>query len=271
VRLLTRRATRPDRDIEWQPDGAAGRWARALEGADSIINLAGAGVADERWTTARKALLRSSRLLSTRSLVAALQTIDTPPPILLSASGVGYYGDRGATLVTEDTPPGGDFLADLCVAWEEEALQAAPRTRVVTLRTGIVLHPSGGALAKLLLPFRLGVGGTLGSGEQYFPWIHLTDWIDLVVFAMERTETRGALNLTAPNPVTNRELTRALGRALGRPTILPVPGFGLRAVLGEFAETLLTGQRAVPQRAEHLGFTFRFRDLDAALRDLLPS
>jgi uncharacterized protein len=269
VRVLTRRAGPGQQDIEWRPDGTAGPWAKALTGTDAIVNLAGAGIADARWTESRKTLLRSSRILATRSLVAAMQTMDAPPRALISASGVGYYGDRGAALVTEDTPPGGDFLADLCVAWEEEAQHAASFTRVVTLRTGIALHPSGGALAKMLLPFRLGVGGPIGSGTQFFPWIHLDDWVDLVAFSLTTADARGPLNLTAPNPVTNLEFTRALGRAVRRPAFLPVPGFGLRAALGELAETLLTGQRAVPRRAEQLGFTFRFRDIDAALTDLL--
>jgi uncharacterized protein (TIGR01777 family) len=234
-----------------------------------VINLAGAGIADARWTAARKATLRDSRILSTRSLVAAIRHADQRPAMLVNASGVGYYGDRGSDLVTEATPPGRDFLAQLCVEWEQEAQAASDTTRVAILRNGLVLHPTGGALAKMLPPFRLGLGGTLGAGTQYLPWIHLDDWLDLVTFIISTNNARGAFNATAPHPAANAEFTRALGRALNRPTILPVPSFALRVALGELAGTLLTGQRAIPARAEELGFTFRFADIEPALRQLL--
>lgn len=270
VRLLTRQAAAGARDqIEWLPNGSVGAWAGSLEGADAVVNLSGAGIADARWTTARKALLRDSRILSTRSLVLAMQQRKQPPAVFVSASGIGYYGDRGAAVVTEDTPPGSDFLATLCTEWEHEAEYAAAFTRVVVLRNGVVLDPAGGALAKMLLPFRLGLGGPLGSGAQYFPWIHRDDWVRFVLHMMTEPAAHGPFNVTAPNPATNAEFTRALGRALGRPTFIPVPSFGLRTALGELAETLLTGQRAVPQRAETLGFTFRFREIQPALEDLL--
>lgn len=270
VRVLTRRASPEHSDaIEWRPDGTVGPWARALEGIDAVINLSGAGIADARWTNARKQVLRDSRILSTRSLALAIQQAARAPAIFISASAVGYYGDRGSQVVTEDTPAGRDFLARLCVDWEREAESIANITRIVVLRNGVVLDRSGGALKMMLLPFRLGLGGPLGSGTQYFAWIHLQDWLALVALFLHHATAGGAFNATAPSPATNAEFTRALGGALGRPTWIPVPAFGLRLALGELADTLLTGQRAVPARAEQLGFTFRFRDIDAALRNLL--
>jgi uncharacterized protein (TIGR01777 family) len=188
---------------------------------------------------------------------------------LVSGSAVGYYGARGDELVTESTPPGDDFLADVSVEWEREAEQASTVTRVVLVRTGLVMHPEGGVLARLLLPFRMGVGGPLGSGTQYMPWIHLEDWIELVLWTLSHGNVDGPFNASAPVPVTNAEFTRALGRALRRLTIMRVPSAALRLVLGELAESLLTGQRAVPARAEAMGFQFRFREIEPALLDLL--
>ena len=265
--VLTRRARTSDQ-VEWTPDGTAGPWAGALDGADAVVNLAGEGIADARWTAAYKPALRRSRVLSTRSIVAAIRGAATPPA-LLNASGVGYYGDRGTDIVTEDTGAGPDFLADLCVEWEAEAEQAASLTRVVRLRNGLVMHPSGGALQRMLLPFRLGAGGRLGSGEQYLSWIHLSDWLELVTWLSKTPEARGAFNVTAPSPATNAEFTRALGRALKRPAFIPVPAFALRLALGELADTLLTSQRAVPARATSMEFAFRFSEIEPALRDLL--
>jgi uncharacterized protein len=269
VRVLTRRTggNHPDA-VAWRPDGTVGPWASALEGAHAVVNLAGAGVADARWTPKRKALLRDSRILPTRSLVLAIQRT-APAPVLVKASGVGYYGDRGAEVVTEDTPAGNDFLARLCVEWENEAMQGARTGRVVILRNGLVMDPTGGALGKMLLPFRMGLGGRLGAGTQYLPWIHMADWLALVTHVMCTSEARGAFNVTAPNPATNVEFTRALGGALYRPAAIPVPALALRVALGELADTLLTGQRAVPKQAEQLGFTFRFRAIEPALNDLL--
>lgn len=270
VQVLTRRpgAGRTD-EIAWPADGTLGPWSHALDNADAVINLAGAGLADGRWTPARKELLRASRVRATRSLVLAAQHAAYPPAVLINASGIGYYGDTGGEIVTESTPAGHDFLAQLCVEWEREAEHASDVTRVVIMRNGVVLEPSGGALARMLLPFKLGLGGPLGSGAQYFPWIHLADWLALVDALLGDTRARGAYNVTAPNPATNADFTRALGRALGRPTFIPVPGFGLRAALGELAETLLTGQRAIPKRAEEMGFTFRYRQIEPALAALL--
>jgi uncharacterized protein (TIGR01777 family) len=253
----------------WKPDGTAGPWAEALAGADAVVNLVGEGIADARWTVTRKAALRSSRLLATRSLVAAIREVPERPAAFVSASAVGYYGAHGDEVVTETTPPGADFLATLGVEWEREAEDASSLTRLALLRTGLVMDRSGGALGKMLLPFRLGIGGRLGSGTQYMPWIHWADWVSLVVWIIETREARGAFNLTAPTPVNNAEFTRTLARTLNRPALIPVPGFALRLALGELATALLTGQRAIPARAQQMGFTFRFDELEPALRDLL--
>ena len=267
VTVLSRRS-QTAHQVAWTPNGSTGPWAAALEGSDAVVNLAGEGIADGRWTAARKAALRSSRVLSTRSLVAAMRGL-SKPPALLNASGIGYYGDRGADLVTEEASAGNDFLARLCVEWEREAEHAAMLTRVVVLRNGVVLHPSGGALKKMLLPFRLGTGGPLGSGAQYLPWIHLSDWVEMITWLLRQSEAHGPFNVTAPAPATNAQFTRALGRAVNRPAFIPVPGFALRLALGELADTLLTGQRAIPARATEMGFAFRFGEIEPALRDLL--
>ena len=269
VAVLTRTPRGAPDEIAWTPDGTAGAWAHALEGAEAIVNLAGEGIADKRWNEMRRRALRDSRLLPTRSIVAALRQSPSPAPVLVNASAVGYYGAHGAERVTESTPPGTDFLSELCVEWEREADQASVTTRVALVRTGLVLHPDGGALGQMLLPFKLGAGGPMGSGTQYMPWIHLDDWVALAAWLIVTSGARGAFNGTAPTPVTNREFARSLGRALRRPAIVPMPAFALRILLGEFADSLLTGQRAVPARAEELGFTFRFGDLDTALADLL--
>jgi len=268
VTVLTRSPRTPD-EVAWTPDSKAGAWAGALDSADGIVNLAGEGIADRRWNDARKRALRDSRLVATRSIVAALHQSPAAPPVLVNASAVGYYGPCGGERVTESTPPGSDFLSQLCVEWEREADQASATTRVALVRTGLVLHPDGGALKEMLLPFKLGAGGPMGSGSQYMPWIHLDDWVSLVLWLIATSGARGAFNGTAPTPVTNREFARALGRALGRPAIVPAPAFALRMLLGEFADSLLTGQRAVPARSVELGFTFQFTDLEPALANLL--
>jgi uncharacterized protein (TIGR01777 family) len=267
VVVLTRKP-QTSGQVAWTPDGNSGPWAAALDGTDAVVNLSGEGIADARWNAARKAALRTSRVLPTRSLVAAIRGL-SKPPALLNASGVGYYGDRGAELVTEDTPAGRDFLAGLCVEWEREAWQAAAHTRVVVLRNGLVMHPSGGALKKMLLPFRLGAGGPLGPGTQYLPWIHLVDWVEMITWLIQQPEARGPFNVTAPSPATNADFTRALGRAVNRPAVIPVPAFALRLALGELADTLLTGQRAIPARATTSGFSFRFSEIGSALNNLL--
>lgn len=255
------------RTVAWTPNGESGAWAREVDGADAVINLAGESIAGRRWSAAQKQRILDSRVLATRSLVDAVQHADRPPATLMSGSAVGYYGPRGAELLPESAGAGSDFLARVCVQWEAEAQRAAGRqTRVVLVRTGLVLDRDGGALPQMLLPFKLGLGGPLGSGRQYWPWIHRRDWIALVRWALATPAVAGPINATAPGPVTNAEFTRALGRALRRPTVLPAPAFGLRILLGEMADALLlSGQRAVPTKAEQAGFEFEFQRVDDAL------
>lgn len=269
VSILTRRA-RGDRpgDIEWTPDGESGPWARALADVDAVVNLAGEGMADRRWTRARKKLLFDSRIHATSSLVKALHELPRKARVFLSGSGVGYYGAHGDEPVTESAPHGRDFIARLAAAWEDTARPLEDICRVVYARTGLVLGREG-ALAKMRLPFSLGVGGRLGSGRQYMPWIHVDDWAGLAAYLLDRSDASGPFNFTAPDPVTNAELTAALGRALRRPAVIPVPAFALRLALGEMADMLLTGQRAVPTHALSLAYTFRHTDLDEALASAL--
>lgn len=255
--------------LTWQPDGSPGNLPQHLAGVDAVVNLAGAGIADRRWSPSRKAVLRASRTLATRTLARAIAACEQPPRVFVSASAVGYYGPRGDEPVTEATPPGADFFATLAIEWEQEAQAAATtRTRVAIIRTGLVLSSDGGVLGKMLLPFKIGVGGVLGSGEQYMSWVHEDDWTAMVTWLIRDERASGAFNVTAPTPVTNREFTSALGRALRRPTILPVPSFALRLALGELSDALLTGQRVLPRHAEQLGFQFRHTTLDAALASL---
>jgi uncharacterized protein (TIGR01777 family) len=259
--------------IFWQP-GAPGTWENvlreALSGADGVINLAGEPIAGKRWSAAQKQKLRASRVNPTRALVDAVGKVQNKPKFLLNASAVGYYGPRGDETVTEADGPGGDFLAGLCREWEVEAMKAeAHGLRVVRLRTGVVLGQGGGALAKMIPPFKFFIGGPLGSGAQWLPWIHLEDEIGLIRFLCEHPAARGAVNATAPNPVTMREFAKALGGALHRPAWAPVPAFALRLLLGEMAEMLLTGQRALPAEAEKLGYRFRYPELREALKNIL--
>jgi uncharacterized protein (TIGR01777 family) len=258
--------------IAWDP--AAGTIDRgALEGLGAVVHLAGAGIGDQRWTNARKQLILESRTRSTRMLAEALASVQRPPAVFVSASDVGYYGrDRGDTELTEVSAPGDDFLADVCVQWEAAAEPAvAAGIRVVTIRNGVVLGRNGGMLPRLLLPFRLGLGGTIGSGEQWMPWIAIDDEVAAILHALRTESLRGAANLTAPNPVQNRQFTRALGHALHRPTVIPTPLIPLRARYGSelVDHLLLASQRAVPAALEASGFTFRHTALEDALRALL--
>lgn len=254
--------------VGWIPDGAAGPWSSALDGADAVINLAGESLAAKRWNDATKRALYDSRILATRSLVAALRGLPTPPPVFISGSAVGYYGACDNRPLSERDSAGSDFLARLCVDWEKEARPAADLTRVVLIRTGIVLERSGGALPEMMKPFRFFVGGPLGSGRQYVSWIHRLDWVEMVRWLVQTPEVRGPVNLTAPHPVTNRQLSRAIGHALRRPSLLPVPGFALKVVVGEFAESLVTGQRVIPAAAQQAGYHFRYPELDQAFRGM---
>jgi uncharacterized protein (TIGR01777 family) len=271
VCLLTRGAgDRTFKSVPWTPNGESGPWASAIDGADAVVNLAGESIAAKRWTATQKQRILDSRVRATRSLVTAIQGCSKPPSVFISGSAVGYYGPLADDVATEDTPPGSDFLARVCVTWEDEAHRAAtPRTRVTCIRTGLVLARDGGALPPMLPPFRFGAGGRVGSGHQYWPWIHRQDWVDLVRWAMRTPDSGGAINATAPNPVTNAEFARALGRAMHRPAFMPAPAFALRLLLGEMADALvLSGQRAVPRRAERGGFTFTYRTVDDALHTI---
>lgn len=245
-------------------------WTAALEGSDAIINLAGEAIAGGRWTANMKARLRSSRVGSTRVLVKACSRLSSPPRQFLSASAIGYYGPRGDEILSEASPSGTGFLAELCRDWEAAALQAEGLgIRVTITRLGVVLGENGGALAMMLPVFRLGLGGPLGSGRQWMSWIHRDDVVSLLVQFLEKRQemiVEGPVNLTAPNPVTNREFSRILGHIVRRPAFLPMPGFILRLLLGQMAEELLlTGQRVLPERAQRLGLHFHFPELQAAL------
>jgi uncharacterized protein (TIGR01777 family) len=261
----------PARTVAWAPDGSAGgSWPATIDGSDIVINLAGESIAGKRWTAAQKDRILQSRIAATRSLVAAVQRATRPPAVFVSGSAVGFYGPREDQIITEETPAGRDFLSDVCVRWEAEAKRLeGTATRVVCVRTGLVLERDGGALPQMLPPFWFGAGGPVGSGRQYWPWIHREDWIGLLQFLIATPTATGAVNASAPNPVTNREFAKALGRALHRPAFMPAPGFALKLLMGEMADALLlSGQRVVPAKAERLGYTFRFKTLDDALRSI---
>ncbi|HXT70503.1 MAG TPA: TIGR01777 family oxidoreductase [Vicinamibacterales bacterium] len=273
VVVLTRDSLAPRepglvRYASWTPDGNAGAWARELDGADAIVNLAGAGIADKRWSASRKQLLRQSRILSTRSLVNAIRVMTKRPTVMIQGSAEGYYGafETGPT-IDESFPPGSDFLANLCAAWEAEAQPvAALGVRLVLARTSVVLSRNGGALKKMIPPFKAFVGGPLGTGKQFFSWIHLDDWVGLNAWAIGNPEASGPINFTAPGPVTNGEFSHALARALGRPCWLPVPPFALRIIVGEMAgAALLLGHRILPTRAITLGYKFQYERIDEAM------
>lgn len=237
---------------------------------DAVINLAGAGIADKRWSSARKKLLVSSRVETTRQLVKWMIAQDTPPKVLLSASAVGYYGEQGDQRITEDTPPQPGFTHELCAAWEAAALEAESLgVRVCLVRTGVVLGQGGGSLAKMLPAFKLGLGGPLGSGQHWFPWIHREDMARTYLWLLEQADCQGAFNASAPHPVTNKEFTQALGKALKRPAVMPMPAGVLKVLFGEMAELLLVSDRMLPQRLEETGFQFRYPQLDSALEQLL--
>ena len=233
---------------------------------DGVVNLAGAPIGDARWTESRKQLLLESRVSTTSRLVEWMGRASRRPQVLVSASAVGYYGEQGDRLIVEDTPPTPGFTHDLCAAWEREAEKAtALGVRVCVMRIGVVLDRGGGALAKMLPAFRMGAGGRLGSGQHYFPWIHREDVTAICQWLLENPNARGAYNVGAPNPVTNAAFTRALGRAIGRPTVLPMPEAALKLLFGEMSELLLVSDRMLPKRLLDEGFKFRYADLDRAL------
>jgi uncharacterized protein (TIGR01777 family) len=244
--------------------------APALEYADGVIHLLGEPIA-QRWTHDAKREILDSRILGTRSLVAGLAALppDRRPSRLVSQSATGYYGPRNGEPVDEESASGEDFLSVVAAGWEREASAIGSEVRLVLARTGVVLAAGGGALSKMLPPFRLGIGGPVAGGQQYVPWIHRDDVVGALLLCLDDERAAGPINLTAPQPVTNAELSRALGRVLHRPAVLPVPGLALRLLYGQMADTVLTGQRAVPARLIELGYEFRFADVEAALRDAL--
>lgn len=241
----------------------------AVDGADAVIHLAGEPVA-QRWNPEVKERIRTSRINGTAALIKTLEAVSRRPRILISASAIGYYGERGDDLCTEATPPGGGFLPDVCVLWEKSADAAkALSLRVVKLRIGIVLGPNGGALEKMLPPFRMGVGGVIGDGRQWMSWIHVDDVVGLILHALYNDSVQGALNVTAPTPARNRDFTTALGKALRRPTIFPVPVLAIKALYGEMSQIVLASQRVEPVVALRSGYAFAWPELQPALDDLL--
>jgi len=248
-----------------------GEWAKLLDGVDAVVNLAGENVAAARWTPARKLALIKSRLDATRALVAAISQAAARPKVFVSASAVGYYGAAPEGALAENAPQGRDFLAALCGQWEREALAAEPLgVRVVLPRIGVVLEKDGGALAKMSLPFKLFVGGPVGTGLQPFPWVHRDDVVGALLFALETETLTGPVNLAAPGGLSNAAFSKALGRALGRPSWAPAPAFALRLALGELAEVLLGGQTVAPRKLLDAGYRFRYSDADAALAAIYP-
>jgi len=267
---LVRRSPRGADEARWDP--AAGTVdPAALRGVDAVVHLAGESIAEGRWSESRKARLRESRLGPTRLLCEALAGLQPRPRVLVSASAIGYYGDHGSEVVTETTPAAGGFLGRLAAEWEE-ATEPARRAgiRVVNLRTGIVLSPEGGALGKMLLPFKAGLGGVLGSGTQYMSWIAIDDLVGAIQHVLLTPSLAGPVNAVAPSPVTNRTFTKTLGRVLHRPTLAAVPAFALRLAFGEMADAaLLSSTRVAPERLLATGYRFRFPELEGALRHLL--
>jgi uncharacterized protein (TIGR01777 family) len=279
VRLLTRR---PDAvrekfagcNLHAGDPMIAGPWMDAAAECDAVVNLAGENIFGRRWNDDYKRMLMDSRVKTTDNVVAALarrpRTDSGAARVLVNASAIGYYGPRGDEEIGEDASPGNDYLAEICVAWEKSARAAeAAGARVALVRIGVVLDRAGGALKPMLTPFKLGVGGPVGSGRQWMSWIHHADAVGIILLALDRAEARGPLNGTAPTPVTNKEFGKALGRALHRPAFLPTPGFVMRAALGEVAGVVLTGQRVLPRAALKLGYQFQFPTIDAALADIL--
>jgi uncharacterized protein (TIGR01777 family) len=271
VRRIVRRPTQNGgHELRWDPSGGTIDAAH-LSGVDAVVHLAGEGIAAHRWTESFKHKIRDSRVRGTRLLCETLASLSVKPAVLVSASAVGYYGDRGDEPVNESSPPGSGFLADVCQQWEAATHPARDADiRVVNLRTGVVLSSKRGALAQMLTPFRLGLGGAIGSGRQYISWITLDDLIRVIQFALHAAALSGPANAVAPEPATNRELTKTLGRVLGRPTIFPMPAAAARLAFGEMAnEMLLGGARVEPRALSNAGFEFAYPQLEPALRHVL--
>ena len=274
--ILLSRAPERARDLpqgtraeRWDGRTAVG-WGTLANGAEAIVNLAGENIAGGRWTAERKRRIRESRIHAGRAVVEAVQEAAEKPRVVIQASGLGYYGCRDEETITEETPPGDDFLAEVAIEWEESTAAVEARgVRRAVIRTAPVLSTEDGAFPRMIRPFRFFVGGPLGNGEQWFPWIHIADEVGAIRFLMKNSAAKGAFNLTAPNPVRNVEFARAVGRVLKRPAFLPTPAFALRLLFGEMATLLLGGQRAAPRRLLDLGFSFRFPEAESAMKDLL--
>jgi hypothetical protein len=266
VEILTRHPARSG-DMLWDPLIPSGAWVYSVERSDAVINLAGEPIAGRRWTAARKAAIRRSRVDATRALARAIIHAQPPPRVFLSGSAVGFYGPQGDQPLTEEAPAGQGLLASVCTDWEREAREAADATRVVILRTGLVLDRKGGALPQMARPFWFGAGGPVGSGRQFLSWIHRDDWVEMACWALRKDSVSGPLNVTAPQPVSSLEFARTLGAVLHRPSLLPAPAIALKLMFGELAdELLLSGQRVLPAKAQQLGFTFRYSALEPAVR-----
>jgi hypothetical protein len=255
--------------VEWnyrKPE----EWQSHLNLKDAVIHLAGANLFAKRWTKDYMKKIIESREISTRNIVKAIGKAEVKPKVFICASGVGYYGDSGDKILTENSPRGNSFIADVCKIWEDEASEAEKfSVRRVSIRTAIVLNKGYGTLEKMALPFKFLVGGTLGTGEQWFPWIHIQDLVKIYLFALDNNEVNGAVNAASPNPVRLKELTNEIGKILHRPSFFKVPGFALKIALGEFADEVLASIRVVPEKLEQLNFNFRFGNLRNALEDLL--
>jgi uncharacterized protein len=267
VRLVRESKDKPEQELRWDINQGTIENDK-LEGLDAVIHLAGESLFAPRWTKAKKEAIRNSRVEGTKLLVNALASLENPPRHLLSTSAIGYYGSRGDEICTEDVPPGAGFLAEVCVQWENAAKPAAGHgIRVVLMRFGVVLTKKGGALSVATKPFKMGVGGVLGSGKQYMSWIAFDDLVSAIMYMLEHDNLSGPVNVTAPNPITNREFTKTMGAVLNRPTAVPTPAFALRLAAGELAdEMLLASVRAVPAKLQGTDFVFQYPHFEAALR-----
>jgi uncharacterized protein len=255
---------------QWDGKTAEG-WGNLVDGAAAVVNLAGAGIADEAWSEARKKEIEESRINAGQAVVEAISAASVKPKVLVQASAVGYYGvQNNDTVITEDSPPGDDFLAKTCQTWEAStAAVEALGVRRVVIRSGVVLDMQGGALPRMILPFRFFAGGPIGSGRQWFPWIHYCDEVEAIRFLIETEAARGPFNLTAPDPLRNRDFARVIGKVMKRPAFAPAPGLAFKVMFGEMSTVLLDGQRVVPKRLQELGYQFKFPQAEAALRDVL--
>jgi uncharacterized protein len=271
VYQLVRKTPKSEDEIQWDSEkGFSDAEKSRLENFDAVIHLAGDNVASENWSDEKKEKIRDSRVIGTRVLVDALKDLKNPPQSFISASATGFYGDGKDEVLTEESPKGEGFLPETCAEWETEAQKAESFARVVLMRTGVVLAREGGALEKMLTPFKFGVGGTIGSGKQWMSWVAIDDLVSIINFLLENPELKGVFNLTTPNPVTNEQFTKALGQALSRPTILPIPEFAIKLMFGEMGERLLLeGAHVLPKRLEEAGYKFQYPELEPALKHVL--